>query len=140
MADGEKACEKKAATESLQCCFSSLVGAIQDPIIAASELYSVKLVSWPVVEKMPTLGLSKCEKNFQLLSAIRSQLATDPSGIEIFIQVLNTKLDLQEIAKGMKEKYQGEPTRMSGPMMVQFQVVWSLTVPFEHYKTSFSIL
>ena len=114
MADGEKACEKNATTESLQCYFSSLVGAIQDPIIAASELYSVKLVSWPVVEKMSTLGLSKCEKNFQLLSAIRSQLATDPSGIEIFIQVLNTKLDLQEIAKRMKEKYQGEPTRMSG--------------------------
>lgn len=135
MADGEK----NATTESLQCYFSSLVGAIQDPIIAASELYSVKLVSWPVVEKMPTLGLSKCEKNFQLLSAIRSQLATDPSGIEIFIQVLNTKLDLQEIAKGMKEKYQGKPTRMSGWSSFK-SLVWSLTVPFEHYKTGFSIL
>ena len=101
-------CEKNAATESLQYYFSSLVVAIQDPVLAASELYSVKLVSWPVVEKMPTLGLSKCEKNFQLLSAIHSQLATNPSGIEMFIQVLNAKLDLQEIAKGMEDKYQGE--------------------------------
>ena len=82
--------------------------AIQDPTLAASELYSVKLVSLPMVEKMMTLGLTKCEKNCQLLSAINSQLETNPSGIEILTQVLNTKLDLQEIAKGMKDKYQGE--------------------------------
>ena len=101
-------CEKNAATESLQHYFSNLVVAIQDPVQAASELYSVKLVSWPVVEKMPTLGLSNRDKNFQLLSAIHSQLATTPSGIERFIQVLNAKLDLQEIAKRMEEKYRGE--------------------------------
>ena len=99
--------ERNAATESLQHYFSSLMVAIQDPTLAASELYSMKLVSLPMVEKMMTLGLSKCEKNCQLLSAINSQLETNPSGIETLTQVLNTKLDLQEIAKGMKDKYQG---------------------------------
>ena len=101
-------CKKNAATESLQHYFSNLVVAIQDPVQAASELYSEKLVSWPVIEKMPTLGLSNRDKNFQLLSAIHSQLATNPSGIERFIQVLNAKLNLQEIAKRMEEKYRGE--------------------------------
>ena len=57
---------------------------------------------------MLTLGLPKSDKNFQLLCAIRRQLATNPSGIERFIQVLNAKLDLQEIAKRMEERYQGE--------------------------------
>ena len=101
-------CKKNAATESLQHYFSDLVVAIQDPVLAASELYSVKLISWPVVGKMSPSGLSKCEKNFELLSAIHSQLATNPSGIERFIQVLNTKLNLQEIAERMDEKYRGE--------------------------------
>ena len=101
-------CEKNAATESLQDYFSDLVDAIQDPVIAASGLFSVKLISWPVVENMSTLGLPKSDKNFQLLCAIRRQLAINPSGIERFIQVLNAKLDLQEIAKRMEERYQGE--------------------------------
>ena len=107
MADVES-CEKNAATESLQHYFSNLVVAIQDPVIAASELYSVKLISWPVVGKISTSGLSKCEKNFELLSAIHSQLATNPSGIEIFIQVLNAKLNLQEVAMRIEDKYLGE--------------------------------
>ena len=84
------------------------MGAIQDPMLAASELYSMKLVPWPVVEKMLTLGVSKYEKSCQLLSAIRSQLEMNPSEIETFIRVLGAKLDLQEIAKGMEDKYQGE--------------------------------
>ena len=102
--------EKNAATESLKHCFSYLVVAIQDPVLAASELYSVNLVSLPVVEKMSLLGLTRSEKNSQLLSAIHSQLATDPSGIERFIQVLNAKLNLQEIAERIEEKHQGELT------------------------------
>jgi Zn-dependent M32 family carboxypeptidase len=107
MADVET-CEKNAATESLQHYFGILVAAIQDPMLAASELYSMELVSWPVVEKMPTLGLSNRDKNFQLLCAVHSQLAINPSGIKRFIQVLNAKLNLQEIAKKMEEKYRGE--------------------------------
>ena len=100
--------EKNAATESLQHYFSDLLIAIQDPVLAASELYSVKLVSLPVVEKMSLLGLTRSEKNSQLLSAIHSQLATNPSGIKRFIQVLNAKLNLQDIAEGIEEKHQGE--------------------------------
>ena len=99
---------KNAAAESLQHYFSTLVVAIQDPVLAASELFSLKLISLPVVEKMSLLGLTKSEKNSQLLSAIYSQLATTPSGIERFIQVLNTKLNLPEIAKRIEEKHQGE--------------------------------
>ena len=106
--DPSEMCEKNAATESLQHYFSNLVVAIQDPVLASNELYSMKLISWPMVENVLRLDLPKSDKNFQLLSAIRSQLATNPSGIEVFIQVLQTKLNLQEIAKGMEEKYQGE--------------------------------
>ena len=99
---------KNAATKSLQHYFSSLMVAIQDPVLAASELYSLKLVPLPIFEKMLTLGVSRCEKNGQLLSAIHSQLATNPSEIEVLIQILNVKLNLQDIAKGMEDKYQGE--------------------------------
>jgi hypothetical protein len=114
MADTET-CEKNAATESLQHYFSALMGAIQDPMLAASELYSLKLVSLSVVDKMSLLGLTISEKNSQLLSALHSQLATNPSGIEIFIQVLNAKLNLQEIAKRMEEKYRGELVDQPAP-------------------------
>ena len=107
MADVQS-CEKNAATESLQHYFSDLVVAIQDPVIAASELYSVKLISWTVADNASTLGLPKSVINFKLLSAIRSQLATNPSGIDILIQLLNAKLNLQEIAKKIEEKYRGE--------------------------------
>ena len=68
----------------------------------------MNLVSLPVVEKMSLLGLTRSEKNSQLLSAIHSQLTTNPSGIERLIQVLNTKLNLQEIAERIEEKHQGE--------------------------------
>ena len=104
--------EKNAATESLQHYFSSLMVAIQDPVLAASELYSVKLIPLPVFEKMLTSGVPRCEKNGQLLSAIHSQLAMNPPEIETLIQVLDAKLAVHEIAKGMEDKYQGELHRL----------------------------
>ena len=63
--------EKNAATESLKHCFSNLVVAIQDPVLAASELYSVNLVSLPVVEKMSLLGLTRSEKNSQFIYCLQ---------------------------------------------------------------------
>lgn len=82
--------------------------AIQDPVVAASELYSESLVPWPIVENMGTLGVSNSEKKVNLLSAVRSHLTLTPSAIERFIMVLDVKLKVQEIAKEIEKTYQGE--------------------------------
>ena len=100
---------ENAATRTLQRYFSSLVEGLQDPDVAASQLYSVKVVPWSIIEKVTcTTGVSRFTKNAQLLSAIRSHLTTNPSSIETFIQLLQDRLNLQEIADSMKETYQGE--------------------------------
>ena len=95
------------ATETFQEYFGSLVNAIQDPVIAASELYSVKLVTWPIVEKAGTTGLTKSDKNVQLLSAVRSRLATDPSQMDKFIRILDVKLELHDVATEISKTFQG---------------------------------
>ena len=99
--------DENEATEAFQHYFCSLVKAIQDPEIAASELYSVKLVTWPIVEKTGTIGLTKSAKNIQLLSAVRSRLATDPSEMEKFIRILDVKLELHDLAMEISKTFQG---------------------------------
>ena len=100
---------ENAATRTLQRYFSSLVEGLQDPDVAASQLYTVKVVPWSIIEKVTcTTGVSRLTKNAQLMSAIRSHLTTNPSSIEIFIQLLQDRLNLQEIADNMKETYQGK--------------------------------
>ena len=99
--------DENEATETFQQYFGSLVNAIQDPEIAASELYSVKLVTWPIVEKAGTIGLPKPSKNIQLLSAGRSRLATDPSEMEKFVRLLDVKLELHDIATEISKTFRG---------------------------------
>ena len=98
---------ENAATRTLQRYFSSLVEGLQDPDVAASQLYSVKVVPWSILERVTT-GASRFTKSFQLMSAVRSHLTTNPSSIDIFIQLLQDRLNLQEIADSMKVTYQGE--------------------------------
>ena len=102
--------EQNFATKTLQNHFNSLVQGFQDPVVAASELYSAELVSWSVLEKIhSTTGVSRVDKNVELLLAVRSHLSTNPSALKRFILVVQNKLYLQEIATSMSDKYQGQP-------------------------------
>ena len=104
-----KMSEENTATEALQHYFSSLASTILDPVVAATELYSEQLVPWPILEKIRETGqVSKYEKNVQLLSAVRRRLSITPSYIERFILILEVKLNLREIARGIERMYRGK--------------------------------
>ena len=99
--------EENAATETLQRHFGTLLHSIQNSSFVASHLYSAKLITWPTMDKLRTVGLSGLEKNFELLSSVHSRLLTNPTEIDTFIQIIELKLQFQELAKGMRETYQG---------------------------------
>ena len=100
---------ENAATRTLQRYFSSLVEGLQDPDVVATRLYSVNVVPWSILERVTsTIGLSRFSKSAELMSAVRRHIITNPSSIDTFIQVLQDKSNLQEIAYSMKETYQGK--------------------------------
>ena len=102
--------EENFATKTLQIHFNDLVHGLQDPVVAASELYSAELVSMSVLEKIhSTIGLSRVDKYIQLLLAVHSLLSTNPSALGRFILIVQNKLHLQDIATSMSDKYQGQP-------------------------------
>ena len=102
--------EENFATKTLQIHFNDLVQGLQDPVVAASELYSAELVTMSVLEKIHgTIGLSRVDKNIQLLLAVHSHLLTNPSALGRFILIVQNKLHLQDIATSMSDKYQGQP-------------------------------
>ena len=101
--------EENFATKTLQHYFNDLVQGLQNPIVAASELYSAKLVSMSVLEKIhSTTGLSRIDKNVELLLSVHSHLSTNPSALERFILIVQNKLHLQDIATSMSDKCQGQ--------------------------------
>ena len=100
--------EENAATETIQHHFGTLLYSIQDSSFVASHLYSAKLITWQTMDKVRTVGLTGVDKNLELLSSVRSRLVTNPAEIDTFIQIVEFILQLQELAKGMRETYQGK--------------------------------
>ena len=123
--------EENFATKTLQIHFNDLVQGLQDPVVVASELYSAELVSWSVLEKIhSTTGVSRVDKNVELLLAVRSHLSTNPSALERFILIVQNKLHLQDIATSMSDKYQGQPNEVAQLSVFRCKMLTSVGIEY----------
>ena len=89
-----------AASEVFRRWSSRLTTMIQDQdlLVLAWELYSLGVVSKPVVEELVVEGLSPMGKKTKLFSAVGGQITVDPIKFEKFIQALRKQPLLKDVA------------------------------------------
>ena len=85
-------------------CYDRLVHAIQDPLTLATWLFSQGIITSVVKEEMSVLGRSRLDKNNTLLSAVETQIRSDPSVFYVFLVTLNEDPSMQSLAESMKSK------------------------------------
>ena len=106
--------EKRGATalsaecEAFRKCSANLMRGIQDPELLAWELYSDDVVSEKVVDEMSIVGLSGVQRKTRLLSAVRLQIATDPTKFQNLLKVLRNQPQLKDVAEKLKTAYESQ--------------------------------
>ena len=95
-----------AESEAFRKCSTDLMREIQDPELLAWELYSDGIVSETVMDKVSVVGLSSVQRKTRLLSAVRVQIATDPTKFQNFLKVLRNKPQLKDVAEKLKTAYE----------------------------------
>ena len=82
--------------------YSDLVGTIQDPAGLAGSLYSRGIICDSVRDKVQERGdLITKEKARVLINAVESQVTTDPSMFQVFMEVLKEEPSLSTIVERM---------------------------------------
>ena len=84
--------------------YDRLVHAIQDPLPLATRLFSQGIITSVVKEEMSVLGRSRLDKNNTLLSAVETQIRSDPSVFYVFLATLNEDPSMHSLAESMKSK------------------------------------
>ena len=84
--------------------YATLCGAIQDPLSLAAQLFSKGIISSAVQERMAILGLSRLEKNNELLSAVGMQIRTNSQTFHEFVSALKEDSSMQSLVESMQSK------------------------------------
>ena len=84
--------------------YDRLYHAIQNPLSLVTRLFSQGIVTSEVKEEMSVLGRSRLDKNNTLLSAVETQIRTDPSVFYVLLATLNEDPSMQSLAESMKSK------------------------------------
>ena len=84
--------------------YDRLYHAIQDPLSLATKLFSQGIITSAVKEQMSVLGLSRLEKNNELLSAVEMKIQTDSSVLHVFLATLNEDTSMQPLAESIQSK------------------------------------
>ena len=91
-----------AESKAFRKCSSDLLRGIQDPELLAWELYSEDVVSETVVDEVGLLGLSAVQRKARLLSAVRNQIAVDPSKFQSLLLALKKQPPLVNVAEKLE--------------------------------------
>ena len=97
-----------AESEAFRKCSADLIRGIQDPELLAWELYSDDVVSEKVVDEVSVVGLSGVQRKTRLLSAVRDQIATDPTKFQNLLKVLRNQPQLKDVAEKLKTAYESQ--------------------------------
>ena len=84
--------------------YDRLYHAIQDPLSLATRLFSKGIITSEVKEEMSVLGRSRLDKNNALLSAVETQIRSDPSVLYVFLVTLNEDPSMKLLVKSMRSK------------------------------------
>ena len=91
-----------AESEAFRKCSTDLLRGIQDPELLAWELYSDDVVSETVVDEVSVLGLSANQRKSKLLSAVRNEIAVDPTKFQNLLTALKKKPPLKSVAEKLE--------------------------------------
>ena len=84
--------------------YRDLVGTIQDPARIAGSLYSRNVISQHVRDEVQQRGdLTNERKNEVLVNAVETQVTTDPSVYQVFMEVLGEEPYLSALVRKMTE-------------------------------------
>ena len=97
-----------AESEAFRKCSADLIRGIQDPELLTWELYSGDVVLETVVDEVSMLGLSGVQRKTRLLSAVRVQIATDPTKFQNLLKVLRNQPPLKDVAEKLKTAYESQ--------------------------------
>ena len=105
MATASNSAGVNAASEAFRKCSADLIRGIQDPELLAWELYSDDVVSETVVDEVSVVGLSGVQRKTRLLSAVRDQIAVDPTKFQNLLHALRKQPPLKDVADRLETIY-----------------------------------
>ena len=84
--------------------YDILYHAIQDPLSLATRLFAKNIITSAVKEEMGATSRARLDKNDALLSAVETQIRTDPSTLHVFLSTLNEDTSMQSVVENIRGK------------------------------------
>ena len=94
-----------AAAEAFRKCSADLLIGIQNPELLAWQLYSDGVVSETVADEVSVVGLSAVQRKTRLLSAVRDQIAVNPTKFQNLLLALRKQPPLKDVADKLESVY-----------------------------------
>ena len=91
--------------EAFQRCSADLIRGVQYPEALTWEMYFDNILSEAVVDEVSTVGLSTVQRRIKLLSAVRAEIATDPTKFQKLFQTLRRQPSLKDVAEKLNATY-----------------------------------
>ena len=102
----EKRVRVKAASEALQINFTDLTVLLStSPLMVSMKLYSSKVLSREVLDKMRSSSGSAMEQAFDIVSVVTDLVKIDPNVFDTFCKVLESDSSTESQAKALQGKY-----------------------------------
>ena len=84
--------------------YDRLYDSIQDPLSLATRLFASNIITSAVREQMSTMGRSRLDNNGALLTAVGTQIRTNPSTLYLFLSALDEDPPMQSLAEDIRGK------------------------------------
>ena len=96
-----------AAFEAFRKHYSDLIRAIQDPdvLLLACDLYSEGILAQTVLDVVNVVGFTPVQKKMTLLSALKDQIALDPTKLDTLLEAFRKRPHMVELAERLAATY-----------------------------------
>ena len=84
--------------------YDRLYHTIQDPLTLATRLFASNIITSAVREQMSAMGRSRLDNNGALLTAVGTQIQTNPNTLYLFLSALDEDPPMQSLAENIRGK------------------------------------
>ena len=84
--------------------YDRLYHTIQDPLTLATRLFASTIITSAVREQMSAMGRSRLDNNGALLTAVGTQIQTNPNTLYLFLSALDEDPPMQSLAENIRGK------------------------------------
>ena len=95
----------KEAGEAFREHRAALLIAVTDPLILANSLYSSRIISREILDRVRLPMLTSTEKNMDIFDAIEAQIRTNPSHFSTLLDILNNDPQLCMFTERVQQSY-----------------------------------